>query len=101
MLRLLVVTSSLQSSQLTDLQDHLEECRAEESWAEYSDCVISFITSHFPATWERREVERAAGILRTNAYCVEAGDQVEYGMVRIIYPLLSAMLVSQSACQIS
>ena len=56
MLRLLVVTSSLQSSQLTDLQDHLEECRAEESWAEYSDCVISFFTSHFPATWERRDL---------------------------------------------
>ena len=93
--------TGLQPSELTDLQDHLEECQAEESWAEYSDCVNSFITSHFPARWERREVERAAGILRTNAYCVEAGDQAEYGMVRIIYPLLSAMSVSQSASQIS
>ena len=96
-----MVTSSLQSSELTSsLQDHLEECRAEEGWAEYSDGVISFITSHFPA-WERREVERAAGILRTNAYCVEAGEQAEYGMVRVIYPLLSAMSVSQSVSQIS
>ena len=99
-LRMLVVTSHLQSSELSDLQDHLEECRAEEDWAEYSDGVISFITSHFPA-WERREVERAAGILRTNAYCVEAGDQAEYGMVRVIYPLLSAMSVSQSVSLIS
>ena len=91
---MLVVTSNLQSSELSDLQDHLEECRAEEDWAEYSDGVISFITSQFPA-WERREVER------TNAYCVEAGDQAEYGMVRVIYPLLSAMSVSQSVSLIS
>ena len=91
--------TSLKSPDLTDLQDHLEECRAEESWAEYSESVISFISSHFPARWARREVERAAGILRTNAYSVEAGDQAEFGMVRIIYPLLSAMSVSQSVSQ--
>ena len=87
----------LQSPLLTDLQDHLEELRAEESWGEYSDSVISFLTSHFPARWTRAQVERAAGILRTNAYCVEAGgDQAEFGLVRIIFPLLSAMSVSQA-----
>ena len=98
-LRLLEVTTTLQSSHLADLQDHLEECRAEESWAEYSNSVISFLTSHFNTRWTRTQVERAAGILRTNAYCVEAGEQGEFGMVRIIFPLLSAMSVRQLVSQ--
>ena len=93
-LRLLV--TGLESGGLAGLQDHLEELRAEADWPQYSEQVVSFLATHFPHRWERPEVERAAGVLRTNAYCVEAGQSGQFGMVRIIYPLLSLMSVLMS-----
>ena len=77
--------------QQQEFEEALEELRAEVSWPEYTENVVTFLTSHFPDRWEEKEIERAAGVLRTNAYGVEAGQPEDYGMVRIIYPLLSVM----------
>ena len=89
-----LLETGLQSDALLSLEDHLEELRSESDWPRYSQEVVSFLSSHFPHRWSRLEVEKAAGVLRTNAYCVEAGEPSQYGMVRIIYPLLSLMSVS-------
>ena len=72
--------------------DNVDKLKADtDEWDDYEENVVNFITSKFSKTWTESEIERAIGVLRTNAYCVEAGDSGSYGMVRLIYPQLSMM----------
>ena len=84
--------AGVSSNLMVGMMDHLEERREEtDLWTTYQEKVVNFITSKLGGRWEEGEVQRAVGILRTNAYCVEAGDQTVFGMARIVFPLLSVM----------
>ena len=75
-----------------DLLDNVDKLKADiDEWTDFSDSVVTFLRQHFGDKWTVSDIERSAGILRTNAYCVEAGDSATHGMVRIIYPQLSMM----------
>ena len=74
------------------MMDHMEERKQEtDLWTTYQKKVINFITSKLGVRWGEDEVQRAVGILRTNAYSVEAGDQTLFGMARLVFPLVSIM----------
>ena len=74
-----------------NLLDNLDKVRADEDWSDYSDNVVEFIRRYFDDLWSVSEIERSIGILRTNAYSVEAGDPATHGLVRILFPRLSLM----------
>ena len=74
------------------MMDHDSERKSEkELWNLYEQKVVTFITTHFGQRWSKQEVFRAIGLIRTNAYSVEAGDQKTFGMARLIFPLVSVM----------
>ena len=74
-----------------NLLDNLDKVRADEDWSDYKDNVVEFIRRYFDDLWSVSEIERSIGILRTNAYSVEAGDPATHGLARILFPRLSLM----------
>ena len=74
------------------MMDNLDERKEEaDLWVSYQEKVVDFITSKLGDKWKEEDVQRAVGILRTNAYAVEVGDQALFGMARIVFPLVSIM----------
>ena len=84
----------MNSGPLAVMQDHLEERKRESDlWSKYQEKVVDFILDKLKGAWIEAEIQRAVGILRTNAYSVEAGDSQEFGHARLIFPLVSSMQV--------
>ena len=76
---------------MCELLDNIEKLQDDsDEWSDYTQHVVTFVMTHF-TQWTQAEVHRAIGILRTNAYCVEAGDSKTHALIRIIYPNLSMM----------
>lgn len=63
-------------------------------WDDYCHHVINFILSQCPGRWNSEQISLALGVIRTNAYAVEAGDSANHGMVRLLFPTLSMMYVN-------
>ena len=85
------VFPELEDKKVTSLCTNADDLVRDPEWEDYCVNVINFIISLCPGRWKLDQIVKAIGMIRSNAYAVEAGDLANYGMVRLLFPTLSMM----------
>ena len=87
------VFSDLKDKKLISLCTNNDDLINDHDWEDYCINVIDFILSLCPGRWNKQQISRSLGMIRSNSYAVEAGDLANYGMVRLLFSTLSMMYV--------